>query len=116
MRGSKETARRSRGFRIAAGAAWAAAALACSSPPPPDSGPTYQDEVSRWTGEKEADLVTSCGMPQKTHVLADGGRIIEYRSAGEDKSSCTTRFTLDRSGKIVRSWYNGVSCSVPKNS
>ena len=115
MRGSRKTTRRSWGGRIAASAAGVAAALACAGSPPPE-GPTYQDEVSRWTGEREADLVTSWGMPQRTHVLADGGRIIEYRSTGEDHSFCTTRFTLDQSGKIVRSWYNGVDCAVPKDS
>ncbi len=118
MRGSTETMHRFRAFGLAAAAAGVAAALACASPPPVDSGPTYQDEVSRWNGEKEAELVTSWGMPQKTHVLADGGRIIEYRSTGEgeDESSCTTRFTLDKGGKIVTSWYNGVNCAVPKSS
>ena len=112
MRGSNATTHR---FRLAAGAAVAAAALACASAPPVDSGPTYQDEVSRWTGEKEAELVTSWGMPQRTHVLADGGRIIEYRTAGEDEGSCTTRFTLDKSGMIVSTWYNGVDCTVPRS-
>jgi hypothetical protein len=53
-------------------------------------------------------------MPQSTHVLADGGRIIEYRTPGEDEKPCTTRFTLDRSGTIVRWWYAGVGCSAPK--
>jgi hypothetical protein len=115
VRGSNETTHRFRPWKLAVGAAGIATALACASPPPPAPGPTYQDEVSRWYGEKEVDLVTSWGMPQKTHVLADGGRIIEYRSTGEDESSCTTRFTLDRAGKIVRSWYTGVRCAVPKS-
>ena len=114
MRESNQTARRFRGFRVAVGAVGIAAALACASTPP-DSGPTYQDEVSRWQGEKEAELVTSWGMPQKTHVLADGGRIIEYRSEGEEEK-CTTRFTLDSKGRIVSSWYSGVGCTVPKSS
>lgn len=120
MRGSNETTNWFRACRLAAGAVGVAAALACASPLPPDSGPTYQDEVSRWNGEKEAELVTSWGMPQKTHVLADGGRIIEYRATGEsedgDETFCTTRFTLDKGGKIVSSWYNGVGCAVPKSS
>ena len=116
MRGSNQTTHRKRAFGLPAGIAVAAAALACASTSPVDSGPTYQDEVSRWTGEKEAELVTSWGMPQRTHVLADGGRIIEYKSTGQDETSCTTRFTLDKSGKIVSSWYNGVDCSVPKSS
>jgi hypothetical protein len=116
VRGFDDKTLRFRAWKLALGTLAGAAALACSTPPV-DSGPTYQDEVSRWTGEREADLVTSWGMPQKTHVLADGGRIIEYRSQGEKtEDTCTTRFTLDRSGKVVRSWYNGISCTVPKSS
>ncbi len=115
MRGSNERMHRYRAWRLAVGAAGVAAALACASPPPTDSGPTYQDEVSRWNGEKEAKLVTSWGMPQRTHVLADGGRIIEYRATGEEEQ-CTTRFTLDPKGKIVSAWYTGVGCAVPKSS
>ena len=99
-------------WRIAAGAAGIAAILGCASLPP--SGPSYREQLSRWEGQSEADLVTTWGMPQETHVLADGGRILEYRYSGEDESSCTTRFTLDRSGKIVRWWYAGVGCSAPK--
>jgi hypothetical protein len=101
--------------RIAAVVAGIAATLACASPPPP-SGPSYPEQLSRWEGGHEADLVSLWGMPQETHVLADGGRIIEYRNPGEDESSCTTRFTLDRSGTIVRWWYAGLSCSSPKSS
>jgi len=114
--GSSKTTHRFRALRLAAGAVGVAAALACASTPPIETGPPYQDEVSQWTGKKEADLVVSWGMPAQTHVLADGGRIIEYRSKGKDKSSCTTRFTLDKGGKIVGSWYTGVNCALPKNS
>jgi hypothetical protein len=109
---STETTRRARAWSVAATAA--VAALACASPPS-DPGPTYQELVSRWRGESEAELVTSWGMPEKTHVLADGGRIIEYRSEGEDETSCTTRFTLDATGRIVRWWYTGVGCATPQN-
>jgi hypothetical protein len=111
---SSKTVHRVLGWRLAAGAAGIAAVLGCASPPPPEQGPSYQEQMSRWQGETEADLVTTWGMPQKTHVLADGGRIIEYRQAGEEETSCTTRFTLDPSGKIVRWWYSGVNCSAPK--
>jgi hypothetical protein len=75
--------------------------------------PTYQEQLNRWQGESEADLVGAWGMPQQTHTLADGGRILEYRSAVGEESSCTTRFTLDRTGTIVRWWYAGVNCSAP---
>jgi hypothetical protein len=110
---STETSRRARASRLAAAAAGVAAALACASPP--ETGPTYQEQVSRWRGETEAELVASWGMPKKTHVLADGGRVIEYRSHGEDETRCTTRFTLDPTGKIVRWWYTGVGCTAPQN-
>jgi hypothetical protein len=53
-------------------------------------------------------------MPQKTHVLADGGRVIEYRRKGGDAGSCTTRFTLDPSGTVVRWWYAGAGCPASK--
>ena len=113
MSESSQITRCVRAWRIAAVAAAVGAALACASPP--DTGPSYQEQVSRWKGESEAELVTTWGMPGKTHVLADGGRIIEYQSAGEDETSCTTRFTLDQSGKIVRWWYTGLRCAAPQN-
>jgi hypothetical protein len=109
---SSKTTHRVVARRIAAVAAGIAAILACASPPP--SGPSYPEELGRWQGGSEADLVSSWGMPQETHILADGGRIIEYRNSEGDESSCTTRFTLDPSGTIVRWWYAGVSCSTPK--
>jgi hypothetical protein len=99
--------------RIAAAALALAAALACASPPPP-SGPSYPEQLSRWEGGNEADLVSSWGMPQKTHVLADGGRVIEYRRKGADEAPCTTRFTLDKSGTVVRWWYAGAGCPGSK--
>jgi hypothetical protein len=108
---SGKTTHRVLASRIVAVAAGIAAALACASPPPSGS---YPEELSRWQGGSEADLISSWGMPQETHVLADGGRIIEYRLSEGDEDSCTTRFTLDPSGTIVRWWYAGVSCSTPK--
>lgn len=114
MSESGKTTHRVLARRIVAVAAGIAATLACASTLPP-SGPSYPEQLSRWEGGNEADLVSSWGMPQKTHVLADGGRVIEYRrSGGEDEGACTTRFTLDPSGTIVRWWYAGVSCSTPK--
>lgn len=111
MSESSKTTHRVVARRIAAVAAGIAATLACASTPPPSG---YPEQVSRWEGGSEADLISTWGMPQNTHVLADGGRIIEYRNSGEDESPCTTRFTLDPSGTIVRWWYVGVSCSAPK--
>ena len=110
---SGKTSHRVVARRIAAVAAGIAATLSCASTPV-DSGPSYPEQLSRWQGGSEADLVSTWGMPQNTHVLADGGRIIEYRNPGEDESPCTTRFTLDPTGTIVRWWFAGVSCSAPK--
>jgi len=106
----KESSRRSFGVTSLAVAAGIAAILACASPPPM---PTYQEQLSRWQGEGEEDLVSAWGMPQQTHTLADGGRVLEYRSSADGGSSCTTRFTVDRTGVIMRWWYAGVKCSAP---
>ena len=113
MTGSTTTTQRRVGA-LAALAAAGALAMACASAPQ-ETGASYQEQVSRWNGGSEAELVTTWGMPQETHVLADGGRIIEYRRSGEDESTCTTRFTLDRGGKIVRWWYTGTSCVAPNH-
>ena len=99
-----------RTWRIAAGAAGLAIALACAAPPP-----NYAEQLSRWQGRSEADLVSTWGMPQSTHVLADGGRVLEYRGTG-DAERCTTRFTLDATGTIMRWWYSGVNCGAPGSS
>ena len=106
------TRARNPAWRIAAGAAGLAVGLACAGAPPTLS---YQEQLTRWQGESEADLVSTWGMPQSTHVLADGGRVLEYRGTGEDER-CTTRFTLDPSGKIMRWWYAGTSCAAPGSS
>jgi hypothetical protein len=112
MGGSIRTMHRIPGRTIAALAFAIAAALACASSSP--SGPSYAEQLSRWEGGNEADLVSSWGMPQQTHVLADGGRVIEYRSKDADERSCTTRFTLDKSGTVVRWWYAGSGCPASK--
>jgi hypothetical protein len=111
VKGSVWTTHRVLARRIAA-ALGITATLACASARP--DGPSYQEQLSRWEGGSEADLVSAWGMPKQTHVLADGGRIIEYRRGG-DESACTTRFTLDAGGTIVRWWYVGSGCSAPKS-
>ena len=93
----------------------AAAVLAAAACAAPMQGPTppYQQYLSRWNGDTEANLVTAWGVPAKTHVLADGGRIIEYTRAGEADVACTTRFTLTDRGRIVRWWFRGHECLAP---
>ena len=90
-------------------------ATACASPAP-DNSPSYHQLLSEWSGDTEYNLVTAWGVPAKTHVLADGGRVIEYSQMGEDREFlCKTRFTLDETGKIVRWWYHGNECHAPED-
>src|SRR5262245_2417130 len=110
MNEARRTTARIAASGIAAGAAGLALGLACAAPPP-----NYPEQLSRWQGESEADLVSTWGMPQSTHVLADGGRVLEYRET-DDGERCTTRFTLDSSGTIMRWWYAGVKCAAPATS
>ena len=91
--------------------------FACASAPPApvEVTPSYHEQISRWSGETEANLVTAWGVPGRTHVLATGGRIIEYVQVGAGESLCTTRFTLDESGTIMRWWYTGNDCHAPRS-
>ncbi len=82
---------------------------ACTPPPP---GPTYDEYVGRWVEDTEVSLVSSWGIPEKTHSLETGGRIVEYTRKLEGEVVCTTRFTIDESGKIMKYWYRGTKCKA----
>ena len=75
---------------------------ACTPPPP---GPTYDEYVGRWVEDTEVSLVSSWGIPVKTHSLETGGRIVEYTRKLEGEIVCTTRITIDESSKIAKYWY-----------
>ncbi len=101
-------------FPRAAGAAAAVFVVTACTPPPP--GPTYDEYVARWVEEMEVSLVSSWGIPRKTHSLETGGRIVEYTRRQEGKVVCTTRFTIDEAGKIIKYWYRGSKCRAPRGA
>ena len=104
-----------RGKAYFAHAACAVAALvvltACTPPPP---GPTYAEYMESWMKDTEISLVSSWGLPEKTHSLETGGRIVEFRRKLEGKIVCTTRFTINEYGRIMKYWYRGTKCEAPR--
>ncbi len=96
-----------------AGLAGAALAIlgACTPPPP---GLTYDEYVSPWVGGTEVGLVSAWGIPQNTHALETGGRIVEYTRQQGGETVCTTRFNIDESGTITKYWYRGSKCRAPR--
>lgn len=86
-------------------------AAACTKPP---LGPSYEEYVARWVKATEVDLVSAWGIPEKSHPLENGGRIIEYTKREGSEILCTTRYTIDQNGIIVKYWYRGTKCRAPK--
>jgi hypothetical protein len=85
---------------------------ACTKPP---LGPSYEEYVARWVNSTEANLVSAWGIPGKSHSLETGGRIIEYTKSESGEVICTTRFTIDETGRIVKYWYRGSKCRAPES-
>ena len=83
---------------------------ACTPPPP---GPTYAEYVESWMKETETSLVSAWGIPEKTHALETGGRIVEFTRKQTGKIVCTTRFTINEYGRIMKYWYHGTKCKAP---
>ena len=86
---------------------------ACTPPPP---GPSYEEHVNRWVGDTEVNLVSAWGIPGATHGLETGGRVVEYAKDEGGSVVCTTRFTIDETGRIIKYWYLGSKCKAPKGS
>lgn len=84
-----------------------------TTPPPPKQIEPYDQSVSRWMDETEANLVNAWGIPQKTHSMETGGRVIEYIRIESGKTLCTTRFTIDGYGVVKKTWFRGSDCQVP---
>ena len=55
--------------------------------------------------DTEVSLMSSWGIPEKTHSLETEGRIVEYTRKLEGEIVCTTRITIDESSKIAKYWY-----------
>ena len=85
---------------------------ACTTPAPP---PSYDDFVASWMNKSEVGLVSSWGIPEKTHDLETGGRIVEYARKQEGEVVCTTRFTVNEAGTITKYWYRGSKCLAPRD-
>ena len=83
-----------------------------SAPPPKEIEP-YDQSVSRWMEETEASLINAWGIPQKTHSMETGGRVIEYIQTKSGETLCTTRFTIDGYGVVKKTWFRGTDCRVP---
>ena len=89
-------------------------AAGCETPPSPDRVAGYEQYVARWIEDSEANLVASWGIPDSSHAMETGGRIVEYTQAGaEGKTVCTTRFTIDGNGLVRKTWFKGTDCAAP---
>jgi len=87
----------------------------CQSPPPsPERVAAYEQYVGRWIQDSEANLVASWGIPDSSHAMETGGRVIEYRAVMEKNVVCITRFTIDSFGRVQKSWYRGSRCATPE--
>ncbi len=89
-------------------------AAGCETPPAPDRLAGYEQFVARWIEDSEANLVASWGIPDSSHAMETGGRIIEYQRDEGGDVICTTRFTIDSFGRVQKSWYRGSRCSAPE--
>ncbi|MDJ0942887.1 MAG: hypothetical protein QNJ30_05465 [Kiloniellales bacterium] len=86
-----------------------------ASAPPPKEIDSYDRAVSGWMEETEASLINAWGIPQKTHSMETGGRVIEYVRVKSGKTLCTTRFTIDGYGVVKKAWFRGSDCQVPSS-
>jgi hypothetical protein len=93
-----------RGLTVVAAAALIAG---CAQQP---AGPSYAEVINSYIGNTEANLVSTWGIPDKTHRLSTGGQVLEYVRHQDGKTVCTTRFTIDRMGRVVETWYEGGGC------
>jgi hypothetical protein len=85
----------------------AVAIAACAQQP---KGPAYDEVINSYIGNTEANLVSTWGIPDRSHKLATGGEVLEYTRRADGDVVCTTRFTIDRTGRVVKTWYNGTGC------
>lgn len=82
---------------------------ACASDPPQP----YNQYLASWKGKSEQELVIAFGIPQNTHVMAGGSRVLEYQEKDGGGTRCTTRFTINSGGRVDGWWYKGTECKPP---
>ena len=66
--------------------------------------------MKSWVGVPESRLLASCGAPDRTAALSDGGKVDTWLTDWNDEDgmhTCRKTFTVDAEGKVVhRSWFD----------
>jgi len=71
-------------------------------------GQRYDDAVAGWVGRSDQQLIADWGDPTETAPVSKGGKLLVYKTrfflnSANSWSYCTTRFQVDKKGKIVGS-------------
>jgi hypothetical protein len=71
-------------------------------------GQPYDDAVAGWVGRSDQQLIADWGDPTETAPVSKGGKLLVYKTrfflnSANSWSYCTTRFQVDKKGKIVGS-------------
>jgi len=69
-------------------------------------GQSYADAVAAWEGRSGEDLIDSWGDPTEVADAAKGSKLLVYKTqfytnSTNSLSYCTTRFQVDKKGKII---------------
>ena|ERR1035437_2526656 len=72
---------------------------------------TY-NEMEKWVGHKDSEIVSLWGSPSSTHDTQDGTKILTWKkyNFNQDKT-CTKSFTIDKDGIITA--HADLDCSLP---
>lgn len=86
--------------------------VGCSSSP----AQPYNQYLASWKGKSEQELVVAFGIPDDSHVMAGGSRVLEYSKMESSRLVCTTRFTISSGGRVDGWWYKGTDCDTPPST
>jgi hypothetical protein len=69
-------------------------------------GKSYSVAVDGWVGRSDQELIADWGEPTETDQASKGGRLLVYKTRyylnnTNSWNYCTTRFQVDKAGKIV---------------
>jgi hypothetical protein len=81
----------------------AVALTACASR---TEGQPYRDVVASWVGQSDQELIDNWGEPTEVDDIGKDGKLLVYKTRfymnnNNSWNYCTTRFQVDRKGKIV---------------
>ncbi len=70
------------------------------------AGQPYDDAVAGWVGRSDQQLIADWGDPTETAPASKGGKLLVYKTRfffnnANSWRYCTTRFQVDKKGKIV---------------